>query len=99
MLKNLEIHFEAFHGDFLLEIGIISFRDLRKTSPSKIPELPSRYSKSLPLVNDRYRNFRPKPIPKPKLFRFGFGSVILTETETADLPIFEHFVGEMDFRK
>ena len=36
LLKNLEIHFEAFHGDFLLEIGIISFRDLRKTSPSKI---------------------------------------------------------------
>ena len=40
-----------------------------------------------------------RPIPKPKLFRFGFGSVILTETETTDLPIFEHFVGEMDFRK
>ncbi len=32
-------------------------------------------------------------------FRFGFGSVILTKTETTDLPIFEHFVGEMDFRK
>ena len=38
-------------------------------------------------------------IPKPKLFRFGFGSVILTETETTDLPIFKHFVVEMDFRK
>ena len=39
-------------------------------------------------MNDRYRNFRPKPIPKPKLFRFGFGSVILTETETAFFPHF-----------
>ena len=49
------------------------------------------------LVNDRNRNFQTKPMQKQ--FRFGFGSVILTETETADLPIFEHFVGEMDFRK
>ena len=40
-------------------------------------------------MNDRnqYRN------------RNCFGSVILTETETTDLTIFEHFFGEMDFKK
>ena len=32
------------------------------------------------LVNDRNRNFRPKTEPEPKSFRFGSGSVILTET-------------------
>ena len=49
-----------------------------------------RFGKEI-LLNNRYRNFWPKPIPK--LFRFG--SVILTETETTDFTIFEHFLSEM----
>ena len=50
-------------------------------------------------MNDRNQIFWLKLIPKPKLFRFGSGLVIHTKTQTIDLPIFEHFVGEMDFKK
>ena len=32
------------------------------------------------LVNDRNQNFRPKPVPEPKSFRFGSGLVIFTKT-------------------
>ena len=34
--KIQKVILEAFHGDFLLKIGIIWFRDIRKTSHSKI---------------------------------------------------------------
>ena len=40
--KIQKVIVEAFHGDFLLKIGIIWFKDIRKTTPSKIKRLSTK---------------------------------------------------------